>query len=360
MRLPLSFILAVAAFSQVGATEGCGGGVLRDPGFELWCGEALCSWKVVRGDVRQVPTWHTSDSGVELLGADAAISQLSPVSRSDGSCIRLEFVANVDQNVDARLVIDVYGDGTIDQSERLPTSNWKPLSYKIRIKGPYSGIRFELSKQGSGKAVFAQIAAEIEYDGCAGLPEIVPLPSPLGAWCTDDARCASGICDEVVGPLGPAYQCVGCTATTCGTNEVCGRGEPQSPVLQVPVVCVGVGSRELGEQCLEFEECASGLCLNATCSACSSTLNACTAGETCAPAYERGPFLCSPGQHLRTSNEPCATNSDCATNQCNGAVRKQCADGRACDSPEDCPVPESNGLEPGACTEVGVQGGRCQ
>ena len=42
----------------------------------------------------------------------------------------------------------------------------------------------------------------------------------------------------------------------------------------------------------------------------------------------------------------------------NGAVRKQCTDGRRCDGAEDCPV--ESGLDPGACTAVGIQGGRCQ
>jgi hypothetical protein len=355
MRLPLSFVLAVAAFTQVGATD-CGT-ILKDPGFELWCGDSLCSWKLLRGEVREAPTWHKDDTGVELIGTDVAISQLTPVTRSDGPCIRFDLVANVDENAEARLELDISGDGTIDHSERMPTSRWKPLSYKLHIQAPYSGIRFILSKKGTGKAVFAQIAAEIEYDGCAGLPEIVPLPAPLGAPCTDSARCASGICDSVPDPdawFGYSNQCVGCTEMSCGTTEACGRGDAASPVLGVPVVCVGIGSRELGEQCLGNSECATDICTSGVCSTCATT---CSGGELCRLAYVDGPSLCAAGEHLRTTNEPCAIDSDCASNRCNGAVRKQCDDGRVCDGPEDCP---GSGLEPGACTAVGVQGGRCQ
>lgn len=356
MRLPLS-ILIVAAFTQVGATN-CGE-IISDPGFELWCGEELCSWKLLRGEVREAPTWHKQDTGVELVGTDVAISQLTSVNSYDGSCILFELVANVDENVEARLELDISGDGTIDHSERMPTSNWKPLSYKLHIQAPYSGIRFILSKKGAGKAVFAQIQANLDYDGCAGLPMIEQLPAPLGAQCTENARCESGICDEVADPdawFGTSMQCVGCMATTCGAGEVCGRGEALSSVLDVPILCVGAASGELGEQCLGNAECASNICREGVCSAC--TPGTCASTEACLVAYPRGPSVCGPGLGLRARTEPCATHSDCASNQCNGAVRKQCGDGRRCDGPEDCPV--DSGLDPGACTAVGIQDGRCQ
>src|SRR5688572_1125478 len=77
-------IVVLAAASQLGATE-CGQ-VLRDPGFDLWCGEELCAWKLTAGDIRKVPTWHEGDAGVELVGTHAAIQQLSPVDSGDGHC----------------------------------------------------------------------------------------------------------------------------------------------------------------------------------------------------------------------------------------------------------------------------------
>ena len=41
-----SLLFIVLAASQMGATD-CGQ-VLRDPGFDLWCGEDLCAWKLER------------------------------------------------------------------------------------------------------------------------------------------------------------------------------------------------------------------------------------------------------------------------------------------------------------------------
>jgi hypothetical protein len=359
MRNQLTMILILAAAgSQLGADGGCGQPpILRDPGFDLWCGDQLCVWKIARGDARRVPTWHESDAGVELIGPDAAISQLTSASSGSGSCIRFDLVANVEENVEARLEVDVFGDGSIDLSERMPTSHWKPLSYKIKIAPPYSGVRFQISKVGNGRAVFAQIAADYDTD-CEGLPELATVTRPLGAPCTLPTSCDSGLCEYVSTPgswFGVTQACVACKDDTCSSGEVCGRGEAISGALLVPHTCVATGSHELGEQCRIDDECATGLCFKGVCSTCNTT---CAGGEQCSYAYVNGPWVCSPSLHNRATNEACATDNDCVSGHCDGAVRKQCADGRACDGPGDCPIEDD--LAPGACSQVGIQGGRCQ
>ena len=351
-------VLAMAA-TQLGATD-CGR-VLRDPGFDLWCGDELCSWKTVRGDVARVPTWHAGDPGVELVGEDAAISQLAPVTSGDGTCLHFELVASVDDDVEAYLALDVFGDGSIDRRERLPASKWKPLSYNLSLKAPFDGIRFELSKRGAGRAVLGRIHAEISQDGCEGLPPIDGGLGPLGAWCADDAGCASGLCvadAAEVELFGLAKRCAACNpalgAAACGTGLVCGLAEPTSPVRAVPLECVPAAGDPLGELCRSAAECASQICNHFVCSTCDASC----IGELCAPAWPIGPSVCTPGGHRRLSGEPCATDTDCASGTCNGAVRRTCEDGRPCATPGDCP-PDS-GLQPGACTTVGVTGGSCQ
>ena len=354
MRIRFALPLVLAA-TQMGATD-CGQ-VIRDPGFDLWCGDALCSWKIVRGDAVRVDTWHDGDSGVELVGDDAAIAQLTPVNSVDGTCIKFDFVANVDETAEAKLNIDLYGDGSIEGSEQIPTSRWKPLTYKIKIAKPYTGIRFELAKRGPGKAAFAKISAAID-DECDGLSEISAGPAPLGAVCEHDNECESHRCRVVEDPdgfLGVSYRCTDCEAGTCGAGEACGRDEPTSPVLAVPIACVPAGGDALGELCVTNDECASGICNNYVCSTCDAS-HAC-ANEVCAAAYPRGPFVCAPGEGHRTSGQACATDGDCASQHCNGGVRKQCPDGRPCGSDINCPV--ESGLVPGTCTVVGVQGGSC-
>src|SRR5690348_4593109 len=110
-----SSIVVVAALSQLGASD-CGQAI-RDDGFDLWCGEDLCAWKIERGAVKRVPSWNEGDSAVELIGGDAAIEQLSPFNVSDGSCLVFDLVANVEDNAEVSVNVDVQGDGTVELSE---------------------------------------------------------------------------------------------------------------------------------------------------------------------------------------------------------------------------------------------------
>jgi hypothetical protein len=177
----LSIAVLVLTATQLGATD-CGE-VISDPGFDLWCGDELCTWQVVRGDVRRVATWHEGDAGVELVGDDAAISQTAPVNDADGTCIRFELVANVDETVEAFLSVDVYGDGSVERMERIPTAHWKLISYKLLFTPPFDGVRFELSKRGNGRAVVARVQATIDHE-CEGLTPITGGPAPQRA-CTE-------------------------------------------------------------------------------------------------------------------------------------------------------------------------------
>jgi len=358
-------LLVAAAASQLGTTD-CGQ-VTRDEGFDLWCGSELCVWKVVRGNVRRVPTWHDADSGVELLGADSAISQLTPVDSHDGQCIRFDLVANVSETAEVTLGVDVEGDGTIDHTERIPTSSWKPISFRLLVSAPFDGIRFELAKRGDGTAVLARIDAELA-DDCTGLTPIPPSPRPLGAACDATTGCTLGSCTPFVlepppGTTLDGTSCNACTAGSCTTGQTCGYTEPLSPVLEGFAQCVPLGAHVLAEHCIANDECASGICDHNTCSAC-VTDTACARG-TCGPAWVSGffglfpgPAVCAPSEGRGASGEACGTDFDCASQHCDGAPRKQCDDGRTCETALNCPVDST--LAPGECKTIGVQGGRCR
>lgn len=401
-RIPSLFVLA--ALTQVGATD-CGT-VVRDSGFDLWCGDELCAWKVERGEVKRVPTWNKGDSGVELVGPDTAIAQLTPVDSSDGYCrqnedgsetcehpadvcIEISMIANIDQSAVVDLNIDVFGDGTVDFNERLPTSNWKPLSYRIVVKKPFAGIRFQLAKAGNGTAQLANIGAKLAKN-CEGLPVIAPKNVPLGSPCLEDGDCASGICGAhaapppfggVTGFLMADKVCLECDAAhACGTGEICGIGAAASPVREAPSACVTSSSKQLGEQCNadQFDaafgryvsECASGYCTNHMCSTCNPMPAAnraigCAATETCGPSIASSgldihysAYVCSPHGQRRTTGEMCVSHDDCASGTCRGPERQQCNDGRQCGTPLQCPFVD--GLQSGECSTVGIQGGNCQ
>lgn len=347
--------ITVAAAGQLGATD-CGGGITRDPGFDLWCGDALCTWKVERGAILRVPTWHEADSGVELVDPGTAIEQFTPVNSGDGTCIRFDLISNVAEDAQAELAVDIYGDGTAERTFEIPTAPWHPVSYEFAVKPPFTGIRFEIAKRGPGHAVVARMRAAVVQDGCAGLPELDGGPAPLGALCGTPGDCASGSC-AIVDFFG-THRCTSCPpfqAGACGAAAVCGYTDPGPPERGVPIACVPAATRAVGEQCLGDAECASGICTAGVCSTCRRDLDC--GGPACKPAYALGPALCAPGQHLAPRGAPCATDADCASGTCSGPVRLQCPDGRACATDASCPV--DGDLTPGACTPVGIQGGSC-
>ena len=369
MRKLTSILFVAAVGSQLGATD-CGQ-ALRDPGYDLWCGTELCAWKLERGDVKRVPTWHEGDSGVELLGADTAIAQLSPVDTADGInsdnvCLEFSLLANIDANAVVDLNIDIFNNGTFEHTERLPTAKWQLITYKIVVGPPFAGIRFQLAKTGSGVAQLANIGAQV-VDGCEGLPVIDPgNDAPLGAPCYDATDCAGGICalseSPVPFPFAAEKVCVGCSPQqncASGSGTVCGVGDATSPVRAQETVCVPFNGKQLGESCFWFNECASNRCVGGVCSTCKEDSDC--PGERCGQAWPDVLFtawVCSPNAGVRQAGEPCASAADCASGACNGIERSQCDDGRECVTAAQCPFKE--GLKNGPCTTVGIQGGICQ
>jgi hypothetical protein len=346
--------IALAA-TQLGASE-CGGNIIRDPGFDLWCGEALCAWKIERGDIRPAPTWHEADTGVELLSTGTAIEQFSAVNSHDGTCIQFDLISDVAETAQAELAVDVYGDGSVERTFPLPTAHWQPVSYRFAIKPPFTGVRFELAKRGPGRAVVARMRAKVAETGCDGVPALDGGPAPLAAFCDAATDCASGIC-SIVDFFG-TQRCTGCVPFkpgSCTAGQVCGYSEPGAPERGVPIACVAAADRELGEQCLTSAECASSICAAGFCSSCDPT-KGCASGA-CDQPYPIGPYICAPNQHTGASGSPCVTGADCAGGACDGAERRQCIDGRACATDANCPV--DGNLIPGPCTAVGVQGGSC-
>jgi hypothetical protein len=211
--LPLVLVLAG---SQLGATD-CGA-ILKDPGFDHWCGDQLCYWDVERGEVRRVGTWHAGDDGVDFVGTDVAISQMTEVDWIDTSCLEFDLVADIDANAAVHLEADVFDDGTIDVRERLPTARWERLVIRIGIRGPYQGIRFRLTKEGTGRAVLAQLGARV----ASGCPTAIdPVSRPHGATCLSPEHCPTGLCVDGV-----------CAA--CRTDDDCDDGEVCLPSDEVP------------------------------------------------------------------------------------------------------------------------------
>ena len=317
------------------------------PGFDLWCGDQLCAWKIERGDV----------------AARADVERGRPRRRArrqrrrDRAALagrqRRRHVHRVRSDRERRrrrrrstLNVDVYGDGTRRAHRAHPDLALGAADVQARRStAPYDGIRFELTKTGTGHAVLAQIGAKIT-DGCDAFTPITPAPAPLGAPCGDDDRLPSGICGSGRSSAACAWAA---PAARAPADEVCGVERSDLAGARAATRVRADGSRELGEQCLLDSECASGICnvgyLLERASPAASTATARHVAPAMRAAVARhapaatchGPFVCAAGTHARAPGSRAATTTTARAGTCNGTPRLQCDDGRACATAADCP-----------------------
>ena len=364
-RIATGLLLALVYATQAG-NDSCSGDILNDSGFDLWCGEELCSWQVDKGAVSKAPTWTEEDFGVELVGDEVAISQRTDTTQVD--CIRFDLVADIDLDATVVLEMDLFDDGLVDYSERLPTAAWQELSYQVRMPEYFQGIRFRLRKSGGGHAVLAQIRARDESE-CDGNRLAQPI-APLGAdcWGIEDEElvlrhdlCASGTCAVTDPSEFSAAVCSECDGPEdCGDFQVCGLESRVESFLGPYRSCVAAASHGLGELCAGDDECATGVCCGGRCAdCCAADDRGCSDGSACAAGEVPTPDRCG-GE--RESGSACLDDADCASGGCggDGPLEVCLADGRLCDEDESCP-PDGTRQENdfGSCVPIGVARGIC-
>jgi hypothetical protein len=348
-RTPILIALALGAG---GATD-CGQ-IVDDQGFDLWCGDSLCTWTLEKGQIAPAATWHPDDQGVEMIGDDTAIAQMTSVNAADGTCVRFTLVADVAEDAEVRLQMDVFGDGTAETDERIPTSDWRKLTYLVRMPPDYSGVLFRLTKRGTGRAVLANIGAEIaKSEDCTTAAVVVSRPD--GAVCVADADCASGQCFEWVGEWKDI--CGSCDEDVdCGTGEICLVTGPVDGWLSIYSQCMPRNALASGLRCLRDDACASGMCVDGVCGECRAAADC--GGAACLPAASPVPARCDRG---RGAGATCFSNADCDSGVCSGTALTGC-DGkldRECAVELDCPG-ELDDPDAHSCATVGFAGGTCQ
>ncbi len=364
-RLATGLLLAVVYATQAG-NDSCSGDILNDSGFDLWCGEELCSWQIDKGQVAKAPTWTEEDYGVELVGDEVAISQRTDTR--DVSCVRFDLVADIDLDATVVLEMDLYDDGVVDYSQQLPTAAWEQLSYQVPMPEHFQGIRFRLRKSGGGHAVLAQIRARDEVE-CDGTRLSQPI-APLGAdcWGVEDQNlvllhdlCASELCTAIdPSEFSPAV-CSECDGPDdCGDLEVCGLESRVASFLGPYRTCVAAASRGLGELCVGDDECQTGVCCDGRCAdCCAADQRGCADGSSCVAGQAPMPDRCGGG---RASGGPCLADGDCTSGSCTGDGPLQVcqADGRLCDQDPDCPPDGTHDEDEfGTCGDIGVARGIC-
>jgi hypothetical protein len=257
-----------------------------------------------------VGTWHKNDYAVELASDDARVWQDNgTVTSADARCFEFAMVAKIDSGTRVFLELDFMADGSNELSQRLPTSDWERLTFRITTPDWYHGVRFSLRKDGPGRAVLAELSA-VNAPGQCTAPALELLDRPDGARCSRDEECRAGHCDSSV--------CGACANDAdCAQDELCGLILGDGRELRA---CLARSASPFGVACAVDAQCQSGHCQQQACSECSGNL--CDDGRSCSPARRTDtdtrywPRLCDPGSHARGRGELCTSHSDCASGFC--------------------------------------------
>jgi hypothetical protein len=338
------------------------GPVIADPGFELWCAESLCSWRVDTGQIQRAPTWHRADFGVELIDPDTQISQ---PFQGGVACLAVKTLADVEENASLELLIDFHDDGVIDHRQPIVGRRWARSEFLITPPAWYERARVLVRKAGTGRAVLAELGVSQEAAASCTAAPVAIRDAALGLPCEADSECrqrhcAPSIPRQTESALGKV--CGACASDEhCGPQEVCGltTASPHLPYA----ACTPPGRDPLGAACRTDRECKSGICCSGVCSTCCpDARGGCGATETCdngQPVSLLFPFginlawRCSPDSGKRTAGEPCVGVDDCASGSCSSTIALGFCpfNGRDCVEHESCGGSECahRAATPGTC-----------
>src|SRR5262245_60748495 len=128
-----TFLLAFVALAAAVLAAGCDEDLIDDATFRLWCGESLCSWTLEAGHVRQAPTWHRSDHGVELVDTPTTISQ---TLKKSSKCLVFTTIADVEPSAQVTVGLDFTGDGVVDYEQPIAAVGFHEV--KTQVTAPLS------------------------------------------------------------------------------------------------------------------------------------------------------------------------------------------------------------------------------
>jgi len=313
-KLRRFFVLLIATLSCALLATGCES-LTKDPNFHTWCGDQLCSWKLESGQIRKSPTWHKKDFGVELLDPEpGGRTVLSQTTSSTPRCLEFATIADVAAGAQVSVGVDFNHDGTIDYEQPIAATGFTEQKTQVTAPLRYDGMRFVITKKGTGRAVLAQMQVKAS-NGCTAPPlemKALPLGTPCSLLNGGD-ECTSGTC------------CDGLCSECCGESPLVEPLPNDGGILHNPIVaCANEGK-------------------------CEAPING-----------VRGWFLttvprqCDPGKGKHVAGVECLLDGDCASGKCDNAiwnVDNLRIDGGA------CPTPPQKSVD---CNISSVRGGRCK
>lgn len=131
VRRGLRPLLVLPLFFGI-AGPSCEYDVVEDPGFQFWCGDELCEWDTVEGEIERVPTWHEEDAAVALIGSPVTLEQRF-ATRVNG-CVLIELIADVDPGVSVTIAIDEDGVEPPEWDADVDRSGFQRMSWRVEVE----------------------------------------------------------------------------------------------------------------------------------------------------------------------------------------------------------------------------------
>src|SRR6187401_3360033 len=149
----LFFVTILCGLLAVGCDD-----LVKDPNFHTWCGDQLCSWKLESGKIEKSPTWHRKDFGVALLDPEpGGKTVLSQTTTSSPRCLEFSTIADVAPGAQVSIGVDFNHDGSVDYEQPIAATGFTEQKTQVTAPRIYEGMRFVLTKKGTGRAVLAQM-----------------------------------------------------------------------------------------------------------------------------------------------------------------------------------------------------------
>lgn len=292
---------------------------IRDPSFQLWCGDQLCEWELESGGIERTSTWHERELGIRFAERDTAISQKLDIDA--GACLLFRLLADVSPGADLRLEFDVLDDGSVDQSQRITLRRFQAAEFLELVPAWTDQVRIRLTARGGSIRIAQVRVRSIARPECGSRAPIQVSDRPLGAGCSEGSECSSGLCSRSV--------CTSCANDAgCEEGQICNRVlADEGSSLSSYQACVGLGSVAQGEACTRSEACARGVCALGRC-ACDENTE-CPDGGICG-TNEDGRRACEPpGQE--GFGELCAIDAECREGICCQGTCSLCCSNDACE-----------------------------
>lgn len=157
--------------------------------FDNWCDAGPCNWVTRQGAIERTKTWHKDDLGVSFVETPTEITQRFTLNATRAPCILFDTIADVAPEARVSMLLDFNDDGIVDVKQTISALRWKSVPFPVRAPVAYDKVRLSVIKEGTGRAVLAQMRVVPQYV-CVG----EPFTLKGGSVCSQNEVCTSGHC----------------------------------------------------------------------------------------------------------------------------------------------------------------------